>query len=55
MQFGIDRKEKLFEMRFVRCGNDFVIKVSVDLMPTAYGNIDAAFEVGQFPLDVRSR
>jgi hypothetical protein len=54
MQFGIDREEK-FEMRVVRCGNDFVIKLSVDLVPTAYGSIDAAFEVGQFPSGVRSR
>jgi hypothetical protein len=55
MQFGIVRKEKFFEMRVVRCGNDFVIKLSMDLVPTPSGSGDAAFEVGQFPSDVRSR
>jgi hypothetical protein len=55
MQFGMVRKEKLFEMRVVHCGNDFVIRLSMDLVPTPDGSIDAAFEVGQFPSGVRSR
>jgi hypothetical protein len=47
MQIGIGRKENNSETRVVRCGNNFVIKLSKDLVPAELAI--AAREVGHFP------
>jgi hypothetical protein len=54
MQFGIDRREKSDQV-VVRCGNNLVVKLSMDLLPTPQRSGDDRFAVGQFPSAKGSR